>query len=147
MHSTIRYAIVACLVAILGGFCDSVFAAQGKIELQWFGQSATKITTVSGKVIVIDPWLTKNPLTPQEYKNLDARARQEIQRAAVGTGRSRPVAADARHPAAESGAAHGEGRHDPAIPRREDHSGTCRAQFRAAVAQPRDRQGRDPGGR
>jgi L-ascorbate metabolism protein UlaG (beta-lactamase superfamily) len=39
-------------------------------ELQWFGQSAFKITTPGGKVIVIDPFITKNPKTPQEHKDL-----------------------------------------------------------------------------
>jgi L-ascorbate metabolism protein UlaG (beta-lactamase superfamily) len=47
-------------------------AAQGKAELQWFAQSAFKLTTPGGKVIMIDPWLTGNPKTPAEYKNLDA---------------------------------------------------------------------------
>jgi L-ascorbate metabolism protein UlaG (beta-lactamase superfamily) len=31
-----------------------------------------KITSVTGKVIIIDPFLTNNPKTPQQYKNLDA---------------------------------------------------------------------------
>ncbi|MGB5202168.1 MAG: metal-dependent hydrolase [Sedimenticolaceae bacterium] len=39
-------------------------------ELQWFGQSAFKLTTESGKVIVIDPFLLKNPKTPEELKDL-----------------------------------------------------------------------------
>lgn len=39
-------------------------------ELQWFGQSAFKLTTDSGKVIVIDPFLLKNPKTPEELKDL-----------------------------------------------------------------------------
>ncbi len=52
--------------------------AQGKIEVLWLGQSATRIRTVSGKVIVIDPWLTGNPKTPQEYKNLDAIGKMDI---------------------------------------------------------------------
>ncbi|MEJ2282972.1 MAG: hypothetical protein P8X85_05215 [Desulfobacterales bacterium] len=34
-------------------------------ELQWFGQSAFKITTPGGKVIVIDPFITGNPTTPK----------------------------------------------------------------------------------
>jgi L-ascorbate metabolism protein UlaG (beta-lactamase superfamily) len=71
MHPAVRYALLACLVAVFGCFSESA-AAAGKVKLQWFGQSATKITTVAGKVIVIDPWLTKNPKTPAEYKNLDA---------------------------------------------------------------------------
>ena len=39
-------------------------------ELQWYGQSAFKITTPGGKVILIDPFITKNPKTPQELKDL-----------------------------------------------------------------------------
>jgi L-ascorbate metabolism protein UlaG (beta-lactamase superfamily) len=78
MDSAIRRALAACLVAVVA-MLPAVAAAQpGKIKLQWFGQSATKITTVAGKVIVIDPWLTKNPKTPQEYKNLDAIGKMDI---------------------------------------------------------------------
>jgi L-ascorbate metabolism protein UlaG (beta-lactamase superfamily) len=79
MHAAIRYALAACVVAIVSCFSDSAAAAaQGKIELQWFGQSAFRITTVNGKVIVIEPWLTENPMTPQEYKNLDAIGKMDI---------------------------------------------------------------------
>jgi L-ascorbate metabolism protein UlaG (beta-lactamase superfamily) len=45
--------------------------AQGKIELQWFAQSAFKLTTPDGKIVMIDPWLTGNPKTPPEWKDLD----------------------------------------------------------------------------
>jgi len=48
------------------------WAQSAKVEVQWLGQSATKITTLTGKVIVIDPWLTTNPKTPPQHKNLDA---------------------------------------------------------------------------
>jgi len=46
-------------------------AEPGKIELQWLGQSAFKITTVTGKVIMLDPFLSGNPKTPPEYKELE----------------------------------------------------------------------------
>lgn len=39
-------------------------------EVQWFGQSAFKITTDDGKVIVIDPFITGNPKTPEALKDL-----------------------------------------------------------------------------
>jgi L-ascorbate metabolism protein UlaG (beta-lactamase superfamily) len=78
MQAGIRYALVACLLAIFACFPESAAAAQKKIQLQWFGQSATKITTVGGKVIMIDPWLTENPKTPPEYKNLDAIGKIDI---------------------------------------------------------------------
>jgi len=40
-------------------------------ELQWFGQSAFKITTPGGKIILIDPFISKNPKTPEELKDLN----------------------------------------------------------------------------
>ena len=56
----------------------SVGAQEGKIEVLWLGQAATKITTVRGKVIVIDPFLTQNPKTPPQYKNLDALGKVDL---------------------------------------------------------------------
>ena len=53
-------------------------AQSGKIEVLWLGQSAFKITTVSGKVIVIDPFLTQNPKTPAQYKSLDALGKVDL---------------------------------------------------------------------
>ena len=49
----------------------SAAAQTGKAELLWLGQSAFKLTTPGGKVIVIDPWLRTNPKTPEDCKNLD----------------------------------------------------------------------------
>ena len=46
------------------------FAPVQAFELQWFGQSAFKITTPGGKVILIDPFITRNPKTPKELKDL-----------------------------------------------------------------------------
>src|SRR5437867_13159963 len=51
---------------------DRAWAQTAKTEVHWLGQAATKITTLTGKVIVIDPFLTNNPKTPPPYKNLDA---------------------------------------------------------------------------
>jgi L-ascorbate metabolism protein UlaG (beta-lactamase superfamily) len=45
--------------------------AAGKVELLWLGQAAFKITSPGGKVIVTDPWLRTNPLTPADYKKLE----------------------------------------------------------------------------
>ena len=46
--------------------------AAGKVEVMWLGQAAFKITSPGGKVIVTDPWLRTNPLTPPEYKKLES---------------------------------------------------------------------------
>ena len=51
---------------------EPVWAQTNKIEVHWLGQATTKITTLTGKVIVIDPFMVNNPKTPVAYKNLDA---------------------------------------------------------------------------
>jgi L-ascorbate metabolism protein UlaG (beta-lactamase superfamily) len=61
---------VAAMAALLVG--ASAFAqAPKKAELLWLGQAAFRLTTPGGKVILIDPWLTSNPRTPEKWKNLD----------------------------------------------------------------------------
>ena len=63
---------VVTLIALVTIALVPLQAQTGKVEVQWLGQAATKITTVTGKVIIIDPFLTNNPKTPPQYKNLDA---------------------------------------------------------------------------
>ncbi len=41
------------------------------VEVTWLGQAAFRIVSPGGKVIVIDPWLRTNPLTPPAFKQLD----------------------------------------------------------------------------
>lgn len=52
--------------------------AAENIELLWLGHSTTKITSITGKVIVVDPFLTKNPKTPAKYKDLNALGKVDI---------------------------------------------------------------------
>ena len=53
-------------------------SAGGKVGVLWLGQSAFKITTPTGKVIVIDPYLSANPKTPEAYKKLEALGRVDL---------------------------------------------------------------------
>jgi L-ascorbate metabolism protein UlaG (beta-lactamase superfamily) len=53
-------------------------AATGKVSVLWLGQSAFKITSPTGKVIVIDPYLTANPKTPEAYKKLEALGKVDL---------------------------------------------------------------------
>jgi L-ascorbate metabolism protein UlaG (beta-lactamase superfamily) len=78
MHSVVRNAVVAFVAALLVAASAVGAAADGKIEILWLGQSAMRIKTLAGKVIVIDPWLTKNPKAPPEYKNLDKIGKMDI---------------------------------------------------------------------
>jgi L-ascorbate metabolism protein UlaG (beta-lactamase superfamily) len=72
-------AVMAVLVVVVAVALGTAGAQQqGKIELLWLGQAAVKITSVAGKVIVIDPFLTNNPKTPQQYKNLDALGKVDL---------------------------------------------------------------------
>lgn len=43
-------------------------AATGKTEMQWLGQAGFRIKTPSGKIIVVDPWITGGPKAPAAYK-------------------------------------------------------------------------------
>jgi L-ascorbate metabolism protein UlaG (beta-lactamase superfamily) len=66
------FALAACATP------QSTYQPSGKIEVLWLGQAAFRITTLSGKVIVIDPWLQKNPKTPAEYRNLGALGKVDL---------------------------------------------------------------------
>jgi L-ascorbate metabolism protein UlaG (beta-lactamase superfamily) len=57
---------------------EAAWAQTNKIEVQWLGQATTKITTLTGKVIVIDPFMVNNPKTPVGWKNLDALGKVDV---------------------------------------------------------------------
>jgi L-ascorbate metabolism protein UlaG (beta-lactamase superfamily) len=57
---------------------EMAWAQTNKIEVHWLGQATTKITTLTGKVIVIDTFMTNNPKTPVGYKNLDAIGKVDV---------------------------------------------------------------------
>ncbi len=63
--------IFLTLLLLAGTNSPTLSQTAGKTELLWLGQAAFRLTTPSGKVIVIDPWLKANPLTPPEYKDLE----------------------------------------------------------------------------
>lgn len=50
----------------------------GRTEVLWLGQATTRIRTPGGKVIVIDPWVTSNPKTPAEWKDLKALGKVDL---------------------------------------------------------------------
>jgi L-ascorbate metabolism protein UlaG (beta-lactamase superfamily) len=68
LTNLLRGALAA--VALLGAL--SANAQNGKTEVLWLGQSAIRITTPTGKVLMLDPWLVNNPKTPAAFKNLEA---------------------------------------------------------------------------
>ena len=77
IRSILRAAVVA--FACAGLALPAIANAQdGKVEVLWLGQAATRIKTPTGKVIVIDPWLINNPTTPKEWKDLDALGKVDL---------------------------------------------------------------------
>jgi L-ascorbate metabolism protein UlaG (beta-lactamase superfamily) len=73
--------LLTLLAAVVLAACatpESTYKPSGRIEVLWLGQAAFRITTLAGKVIVIDPWLLKNPQTPAEYKNLAALGKVDL---------------------------------------------------------------------
>jgi L-ascorbate metabolism protein UlaG (beta-lactamase superfamily) len=53
-------------------------STDARAEVTWLGQAAFKIVTPGGKVIVTDPWLRTNPLTPPAYKQLESFGRLDV---------------------------------------------------------------------
>lgn len=72
LTSVIRAVVAAAALFAVGAGESLAF------DLQWFGQSAFKLTTENGKVIVIDPFLLKNPKTPEELKDLGALGKVDL---------------------------------------------------------------------
>lgn len=76
----IRLIAISWVTALLALFPMFVALAQekGKIEVLWLGHAAARVTTVSGKVILIDPWIAKNPKTPREYRKRGALGKVDL---------------------------------------------------------------------
>ena len=69
-------ALVAAVFAALCLFPSVASAAE--IEVLWLGHSTVRITSVEGKVIVIDPFLKKNPKTPVQYRDIKALGKVDL---------------------------------------------------------------------
>lgn len=71
---SIRLRALLLTIVLVGGLLtfhgmSSQAQPVGSTQLLWYGQSAFKLTTPSGKVLLIDPWLT-NPLNPNGKTDL-----------------------------------------------------------------------------
>jgi L-ascorbate metabolism protein UlaG (beta-lactamase superfamily) len=69
-------ALIAAVFAALSLFTSVAFAAE--VEVLWLGHATVRITSVEGKVIVIDPFLKKNPKTPAQYRDLNALGKVDL---------------------------------------------------------------------
>jgi len=62
-----RILIVATAVVL---WTSPILAAE--VEVLWLGHATVRFTSVEGKVILVDPFLKKNPKTPVKYRDLKA---------------------------------------------------------------------------
>lgn len=67
--------VLGVAMALLLGSLPA-FAAD-KAEVTWYGQSAFKVVTPEGKVLVVDPWIT-NPANPNGKKDLEALTKVDL---------------------------------------------------------------------
>ena len=59
-----------CIWTALIGLALLAAGSAAAVEVTWYGQAAFKIVTPGGKVIVVDPFILKNPKTPAEMQDL-----------------------------------------------------------------------------
>ena len=64
-------AILGIADALLHKPLEAATSAE-QVEVLWLGHSTFRITSTTGKVIVIDPFLKKNPRAPAKYRDLKA---------------------------------------------------------------------------
>ncbi|BCS54678.1 metal-dependent hydrolase [Geobacter sp. SVR] len=70
-----RFSLV--VAAVLLSLCLYGVAMAGPTEITWFGQSAFRVTTPAGKVVLIDPWIV-NPANPNGQKDLESLNRVDL---------------------------------------------------------------------
>lgn len=68
--------VVAAIAALLLSTANGALAQQ--VEVLWLGHSTFRLTSTTGKVIVIDPFLKKNPRTPPKYRDLKALGKVDV---------------------------------------------------------------------
>ena len=62
------FAFLFANIALAQKESPAASTAQSKTELLWLGQAGFRIKTPTGKIILIDPWLSAGPKTPPIYK-------------------------------------------------------------------------------
>lgn len=67
--------VLGVAMALLLGSLPA-FAAE-KAAVTWYGQSAFKVVTPGGKVLVVDPWIT-NPANPNGKKDLESLTKVDL---------------------------------------------------------------------
>ena len=70
-----RILIVTTAVVI---WASPILAAEVEVEVLWLGHATVRFTSVEGKVIIVDPFLKKNPKTPDKFRDLKALGKVDL---------------------------------------------------------------------
>lgn len=62
--------LLRILAASVAAMFMATAAQAAEVSVHWYGQAAFKIVSPGGKVILIDPFISKNPKTPADQKDL-----------------------------------------------------------------------------
>lgn len=74
MNATfVRYAVAVCCLLSPG----HLVAADASARLTWYGHAAFRFVTPTGKVLLVDPWIT-NPANPNGRKDLESLGRVDL---------------------------------------------------------------------
>ena len=69
--------LLVSAAALAGALVAAQAFAAGKTELTWYGHSAFKITTPSGKVVLIDPWIA-NPANKSGKEDVEKQDKVDL---------------------------------------------------------------------
>lgn len=72
-----RMRLLAGFIVLLVVLCAAPLLAAENAEITWYGHAAFKVVTPSGKVLLVDPWIT-NPANPNGKKDLEALAKVDL---------------------------------------------------------------------
>jgi L-ascorbate metabolism protein UlaG (beta-lactamase superfamily) len=72
LSKSLTYVVITAVLLFSG------VALAKQVELLYLGHATIRITSTTGKVIVIDPFLTENPKTPQKYRDLKALGKVDL---------------------------------------------------------------------
>jgi L-ascorbate metabolism protein UlaG (beta-lactamase superfamily) len=75
--ASLQKSIVAALAVLALWMCAGAACAES-IEVLYLGHSTFRITSTTGKVIVIDPYLKTNPRAPAKYRDLSALGKVDL---------------------------------------------------------------------
>ena len=69
------------LLKVIGFTLFALFTAPtlaAQIEVLWLGHGVVRITSTTGKVILVDPFIKQNPKMPAQYKDLKALGKVDV---------------------------------------------------------------------